>query len=273
MLAMAVIFISSCMPDPLEVDGLKVPKTRIVVSSLVLPDSSVAILLTKSIGALEASKDSDLEALIAEIAINDAEVTIAANGSIYPLKLLQDGVYQGFDIPLIAGNECHLRVVSKAFGEVRATTVVQAPVYFDTVNAEAQPNEYNDYWAQVSYTINDPPSQNYYVLNVQEAKRKDVTEDILKPDAYTRRVEDKTFNHQRFSERFRAMNKTYYPGDSIEVSIASVSEDYFNYVRLRVENGLELVELFSEPVYYPTNIEGGRGFFNLHLTDVRVIVL
>lgn len=269
---MATVLLS-CMPDPLEVDNLKLPETKIVVSSLILPDNSVAILLTKSMGVLEANEDSDPKTLIAEIAINDAEVTITTHDSIYSLKLLQDGVYQGFGIPLVAGRECHLKVVSKSLGEVSATAVVQALIYFDSVKAEAYFNEYNDYWAQVTYTIEDPPSPNYYLLNVQEAKRKELVENILKPDAYTRNVDDKTFNDQKFSEMFRAMNKNFYPGDSIEVSLANVSVDYFNYVKLRLENHLELVEVFSEPIYYPTNVRGGRGFFNLHLTDVRVIVL
>jgi anthranilate/para-aminobenzoate synthase component I len=270
---LSAVLLLSCMPDPLDVTDLKSPAMKIVVSSLILPDRSVAILITKSIGALEASKESDPRELISDIAINDAEVTITVNDSIYSLKLLQDGVYQGFGIPLVAGRECHLKVVSQKFGRVSATTVVQAPIYFDTVKAEPYINEYNDYWAEVTYTIKDPPSPNYYLVNVQGAKRKDLVENILKPDAYTRQVEDKTFDEQEFSEMFRAMNRNFYPGDSIEVSLSNVSVDYFNYVSLRLENKLELVEVFSEPIYYPTNIRGGLGFFTLHLTDVRVIVL
>lgn len=270
----AALGLSSCMPDPLDVDDLNLPGTRIVVSSLILPDNSVAILLTKSIGALEANDDSDPRDLIPGIALNDALVTITVNDSVYSLKLLQDGVYQGIGIPLVPGRECHLKVVSPSLGTVTASTVVQAPIYFDTVTAEPYINEYNDYWAQVTYTIKDPPAPNYYLLNVQKAKRReDLVENILKPDAYTRQVEDKTFDAQEFSEMFRAMNKNFYPGDSIEVSLSNVSLDYFNYVTLRLENQLELVEVFSEPIYYPTNIRGGRGFFTLHLTDVRVVVL
>lgn len=271
--AIAGVLLSACVPDPLGVDDLKVPETRIVVSSLILPDRSVAILLTRSIGALEASEDSDPRELISEIAINDAMVVIEMDGAGYPLQLLQDGVYQGLGIPLAAGKECHLKVVSEQFGEVNASTIVQAPIYFDTVKAEPYVVEPNNCWAQVTYTIKDPPAPNYYLLNVQKAKRKDLVENILKPEAYTRQVEDKTFDAQEYSEMFRAMHKTYTPGDSLEVSLSNVSLDYFNYVTLRLENQLELVEVFSEPVYYPTNVRGGKGFFTLHLTDVRVVVL
>lgn len=265
--------LAACVPDPLDVDDLDFPETEIVVSSLILPDRSVAILLTRSIGALEANEESDPRDLISEIAINDAEVSITANDSVYRLPLLRDGVYQGFGIPLVPGTTCHLNVTSSSLGQVSATAVVQLPIYFDTVEVEPYINEYNDYWAEVTYTIKDPPAPNYYLLNVQELERNALAENILKPEAYTRRVEDKTFNDQQFSEVFRAVNKNFYPGDSIEVSLSNVSLDYFNYVKLRLENKLELVEVFSEPVYYPTNIRGGRGFFTLHLTDTRVIVL
>lgn len=274
-ISMLVIIVSlaACAPDPLDLDHLVIPETQIVVSSAILPDTSVAILLTKSIGALEANEDMDPRALIADIAINDAEVTLTVNDSEYKLALLQDGVYQGTGIPLTAGAACHLKVVSQKYGEVTASTFVQTPIFFDTVNAMPYMNEYNDYWAQVSYTIKDPPSENYYVLNVQEARRRDIIENILQPEAYTRQVDDKAFNAQEFSERFSAINKSVHPGDSIEVSLSNVSADYFSYVTLRLENKVELVEIFSEPIYYPTNVRGGRGFFTLHLTDVRIIVL
>lgn len=271
--ALAAGVLISCVPEPLDVEQLDFPETKIVVSSMILPDRSVAVLLTTSIGALEASQESDPRKLIGDIAINDADVTLTINDSVYRLNLLQDGVYQGIGIPLVAGRECHLRVASNEYGVVTASTIVQAPIYFDTVNAIPYVNEYNDYWAQVSYTIKDPPAPNYYLLNVQEAKRKDLVENILKPEAYTRQVEDKGFDAGEFSEQFRAMNKKFYPGDSIEVSLSNVSLDYFNYVTLRLENKLDLVEVFSEPIYYPTNVKGGRGFFTLHLTDARVIVL
>lgn len=273
LLLLGALCLWACIPEPLNVDGIRVPETKIVVSSLILPDNSVAVLLTRSIGALEASEDSDPHELISEIAINDATVTITMENIVYSLKLLQDGVYQGVGIPLVAGKECRLDVASEMFGRVHATTVVQAPIYFDTVQAEPYLNGQNSCWAQVTYTIKDPPSPNYYLLNVQRLKRKDIAENILKPDAYTRQVEDKTFDAQEFSEMFRAMHKTYNPGDSLEVSLSNVSVDYFNYVTLRLENQLELVEVFSEPVYYPTNVHGGRGFFTLHLTDVRIVVL
>jgi hypothetical protein len=96
---------------------------------------------------------------------------------------------------------------------------------------------------------------------------------LLMPEAHTRAINNKPFNGHHFSETFTATHKNLQPGDTIEVSLSNVPLDYFTYVSLRLENKLELAELFSEPVYYPTNIRGGRGFFTLYISDVRIIVL
>src|SRR5690606_31705599 len=163
-------------------------QTSIVVSSLILPDSSVCVLLTKSIGALDANSETDPHALIASIAINDALVNITSDGHSYPMTLLQDGVYQVVDMPLIPGQEYHLRVRSEAYGEVTASAVVQTPVFFEHVKTRFTGTP-PDHIVRVAYTITDPPGANYYVLNVQEARRRNVVEDILKVDAYAVIVE------------------------------------------------------------------------------------
>ena len=47
------------LPDPLEVDDIPVVKPQIVVSSQIVPDQSLVVLLTKTFGALGANDDSD----------------------------------------------------------------------------------------------------------------------------------------------------------------------------------------------------------------------
>jgi len=262
----------ACMPEPLEVENIPVIRPQIVVSSQILSDTLVVVALTKTLGALDAGKRSDPYDLIAEIAINDAFVTITTKGVTYELKHLQDGAYQGFYIPLAAGDECHLSVKSAAFGEVSATTVVQQPVYFDTLKAETYYNGFDEF-AQVSYMLTDPPSTNYYMINVQGAKKDVVIKNIMNPDAYIKLLEDGEFNGLVFSDVFNSAPYKFEEGDSIAISLANVSKDYYDFLKLRVVNRLGLVEYLSEPIDYPSNVRGGRGFFNLHIPDVRVVVL
>ena len=41
----------------------------------------------------------------------------------------------------------------------------------------------------------------------------------------------------------------------------------------RQEKSVLKIKVDSEPVHYPSNVKGGRGFFNLHYPDGRVLLL
>src|SRR5688572_26321631 len=109
-----LIFIAGgCLPDPLDVDGIPVVKPQIVVSTQIIPDQSLVVLLTKTFGALDASDDSDPEALLDQIAIDDAIVTITGPKGDYELEPLENGLYGGLIIPFEAGEEYELKVNSE----------------------------------------------------------------------------------------------------------------------------------------------------------------
>ncbi len=44
-------------------------------------------------------------------------------------------------------------------------------------------------------------------------------------------------------------------------------------MELRQDNRFSLVEFLGEPINYPTNVVGGKGFFNLYIPDIRTFVL
>lgn len=270
---LALAGLLSCEPHPLDIDDLQFAETRIVVSSMILSDGSVAVHLSKSLDALAASDESDPRELIASIAINDANVTLTTGGKKYILTLLQDGIYKRTGIPLVPGQRCDLQVVSASHGTVTATTTIQGAVPLEAAKATLIKDEHSTSWIDVSYTLRDPATTNYYLITLQRPRKEEYMDRLLQPEAYTHAVEDVAFNGLPFSETFTATHKNLHAGDTVEVSLSNVSPDYFAYVKLRLENQLELAELFSEPVYYPTNIQGGRGFFSLHIPDVRMMVL
>jgi hypothetical protein len=274
-MAMAAIVTSlmSCEPSPLDVDSLKIPDTGIVINSMILRDSSVAVLVTQSMRPLQATDEADPRKLIASVAINDATVSVTANGLRYNLALWRDGVYKSTDIPLIPGRQYDLDVVSKSFGQASATTILQPPVALVSATATPAQSQYNTRGVQVGYSLYDPPGSNHYLVAIQRPKHESDIDLLLLPMAYTHAIDDKAFNDTEFSETFIATTKDLLPGDTVEVSLSNVSADYYDYVVMRMENQLKLAELFSEPVYYPSNIRGGRGFFTLYLSDVKVMVL
>jgi hypothetical protein len=268
--ALAVVLWWSCLPDPLEVRNIPALKPEIVVNTQIIPDESLVVFLTKTFGALEASDDSDPFELVDAIAVNDATVILDGPTSSDTLLFLGAGIYGGLTLSLNAGETYTLRVISPSMGTVRATTTVTPRVEFESLSLKS----YDDTLMQVSYSINDPEDRNFYMINVQRLTlRDDLAERLLNPYVYTRVIDDAEYNGMVITDTLHATPRDYAPGDTVAVFLSNIQESYYNFIKLRLDNRVGFVEFVSEPVNYPTNVEGGRGFFNLHLPDVRVFVV
>ena len=267
------IVVMACIPDPLDVDGIPTVKPQIVVSTQIIPDQSLVVLLTKSFSALDADSDTDPEVLLGQIAVADATVTLTGPDSTYELLPVTLGFYGGMIIPFEPGEEYTLHISSPTLGEVHATTVVKPQITFQNINATLYYNDFADTMAQITHRIVDPAGKNWYMLNVQEVERVDIVENIINPRAFTRLLDDVEFENTTYEETFRVFPRDYEPGDTIAVSLSNISEEYYRFLELRQDNRFSLVEFLGEPINYPTNVVGGKGFFNLYIPDIRTFVL
>ena len=100
----------SCIPDPLDVESVPTVTPELVVSTQIIPDQSLLVLLTRTFGALDASDDSDPAALLELIAVNDALVTVEGPNGTDTLPSLGNGTYGGVFIPFKADETYHLSV-------------------------------------------------------------------------------------------------------------------------------------------------------------------
>jgi anthranilate/para-aminobenzoate synthase component I len=222
---------------------------------------------------LDASEDSDAQELLDQIAVEDATVTISNARQTYNLATLGSGVYGGIFIPFSAGEEYTLHVTSETLGEVSATTTVKPMISFDDIEAELYFDGYDDTLVQVIYTLTDPTEKNWYMLNVQQIERDELIEDALNPRSFMRLLDDAEFDGQKYGEAFRAFQRDFSAGDTVAVFLSNISEEYYNFMKLRLDNRFSFIEYLSEPVNYPSNVVGGKGFFNLYVPDVRTFVL
>lgn len=266
------IYITSCVPDSLEVKGIPVVKPQIVVSTQIIPDQSLVVLLTKTFGALDISEDSDPQAVLDQIAVEDATVTITGNGTEYTLAPLGNGFYGGTLIEFVEGEVYDLLVDSESLGEVTATTTVQRQVGFENIKAELYFTGYDDSLAQITYSFNDPEEKNWYMLNVMEVEVDEIQEDLLNPYLFTRLLEDTQFNGRKYTETFRVFPQDFETGDTIAVYLSNISASYYDFMQLRLDNRFSFIQFLSEPVNYPSNVKGGKGFFNLYIPDIRFFV-
>lgn len=270
--------LGSCIPEPLEVKNVPTIQPELVVATQMIPDVGLVVLLTRTFGALDASSDSDPDMLLNQIAVNDAEITLYGPSGTYTLERLEYGEYGGYGVyggihtSFQAGETYELRIKSASLGEVYATTTVQAPITFEAVEAELYYNEFNDTLAQITYSLQDPPEKNWYTINVQEVEREDVVQNLINPRAFTVLLDDTVFNGQLYQAQFRVFPRDFAPGDTIAVSLSNVSEDYYKFLKLRMDNRFSFVEFLGEPINYPSNVVGGRGYFNLYVPDVRYFI-
>lgn len=274
MISAGMFAVAACLPEPLAVDNIPQLKPKIVVSSQMTTNQTVAVLLTKSVGALDASDDSDPQELLDQIALNDATVTLRHNDQTYAFTFVENGLYNSSQIPLVAGDEYELIVESASLGTVTASTQVMARVEFDFVEASIYDNGF-DTLADVRYGFTDLLGENFYMFNVQRLTRDVEPEDLLNPDVFIELIEaGPPFDGLIHSYNNRIISRRdFMPGDTIGVFLSNISKGYYDFMQLRMDSRFNFADFLGEPANYPTNIKGGLGFFNLYIPDVRILEL
>lgn len=268
-----LLILASCVPDPLELKEIPDVEPEIVVATQMVGDQSVVVLLTRTFSALEESDDQSPEEFFKKIAINDAVVTISGPGGSNPLVFRENGLYTGAGLSFQPGETYELRVESQTLGVVSATTSVQPRVELQQVEADLYYEGLNDTLAVITYEFQDPPEKNWYLFNVQKVEQEDLLKNSINPRAFAALFEDAEFNGKYYKEGYSFSPEEYAPGDTIAVSFSNISQEYYQFMALRTEERLSFLEFLSEPFNYPSNIRGGKGFFNLYLPDVRFLIL
>lgn len=265
----AACWLSGCLPDPLDVKDVPTLQPHIVVSSQVIPGQSIAVLLTQSIGALSAGSATDAQTLLNKIVINDATVTISYQGKTDTLQFINTGVYGSVTTPLIAGEEYRLQVNSPSMGSVSASTFMRPQVKFESLAAKLYVTG-NDTLAKVDYEFNDAPGKNWYMIDVQRFRsRQDLTK-LLNPRMFTKIMTDEGFDGLSHHDSLTVPFRRFAEGDTVAVFLANISEEYYSYLSVSLDNRNSVSALVSEPLNLPTNVQNGYGYFNMHFPDVRV---
>jgi len=262
----------ACLPDPLELTDVNTPESKIVVSSQAIEDYAVAILLTRSISALDGNANSDPVELLTKVVINDATVKIVGGGNTYPLHYVEFGVYGNKSMTLVPGETYTLFVDSPTMGSVTSTTTAKALVPFDEVDASIYISG-RDTLASINYQFKDEPGSNWYMLNAQHLTFKEGGTRIFNPTVTTKVMTDSDFDGTMKAGNFKMLFDEVKPGDTIAVTISNIDKDYYDFMKLREDTRFGFAAVLGEPINYPTNVLGGLGFFTLYSSDRRIFTL
>jgi hypothetical protein len=263
---------AGCIPDPLPVEDIAQLKPKIVVSSQIVPGGALVILLTRSLSALETGRGADPQALISQIAIDSAEVWLIGDGRMESLPDLSNGLYGNINLNLLPNTDYTLTVKTKELGTVSAITQLKPFVPFRTAQAKLYTSIY-DSAALVNYSLQDPLGANWYMINVQKFSQGNEITSYLNPRVFTRLVRDSIDDGKVKQEEFRVLFRRFSKGDTVAVFLSNISEDYYDFLKMRNDRRYNLSAFASEPINFNSNVKGGLGYFNLHLPDVRVFVL
>jgi membrane-bound metal-dependent hydrolase YbcI (DUF457 family) len=266
------VFASSCIPTPLPIDDIAKLQPKVVVSSQMLPGGVLVILITKSVSALEAGWGSNPEDVLSKAAISDAEVTISVGDAIVALPNLGDGLYGNINLDLQPNRDYMLKVKTPELGEVYSITQMKPFVPFRSVQATLFKSQF-DSVANVSYSLQDLPGLNWYMVNVQKFSQTQQITSLLNPRVFTHLRSDSAVEGKILEEEFKVLFRRFKVGDTVAVTMASISQEYYQFLKTRFDRRYSAGAFATEPLNFKSNVNGGLGYFNLFLPDARLFVL
>jgi hypothetical protein len=260
------LIVFSCRPKPIDLK-VQPAESKLVVFTQVVPDHVMLVTLTKSFSPLSGNTEESLSSLL----VSGATVKVTSNNQVYDFYELTPGVYASYSVVSFQAGQVFELTASADGQTITSTSVMLDKVTFSAVTPRVE-KFVADTNIFVDYSITDDPSRsNWYLINVY--KKQQVGTDFTNYFSNGSNVmsksiliSDKEFNGS-YSSTIELENTFH--NDSIAVTLSNISEQYFNYLGFRINNGSVLNQLNVEPINYPTNIINGYGFFNTHFPDIH----
>lgn len=282
LLAIALLL---CACQPKEKDIYIAPhEPKLVVFSQVIPNTVMIVALAKSFPILTSGYDpsgSMDSALLAEMLVTDATVVITYQDKTDTLLNLGKGVYTSVFIPQFVDETYHLSVVdNKTNLRISASEKMLPEVNLKTVAMTGV----SDGSFKLDYTFDDPAGTNWYMINVYHQVD---TNKIDSSDFQVNNLFGKKSNqlaHTAFFSDYGFVNPEItgeFIMEGIDTSISkdfiitlsNISEQYYSYLDKRKKSQNIFTEIFKEAINYPTNVQGGYGFFLTHHPGIKYIHL
>lgn len=261
--------LGACRPEPLSIEIPQL-EPKVVVASQIVPPDILLVSLSKSFSALtDIEEDSTGEAL-SQLFIRGASVGLEYDGRQDSLIEVENGFYIGLDIDALPGRTYRLSIQDTGGLSATAEASFLAAMTFDSIVPTLERGD--DTLVEIEYTLRDLPGDNWYMLNFySNLGNEDSTFNIgsilggenVNGFLGTELISDDEFAADgsfKESVTFFGLQDT----NLVAVSISNISEEYYNYLVLRERAGNIFSQIVSEPINYPTNVEGGLGFFTLH---------
>ncbi len=275
-------------------DDLKAEKTKLVINSVISPDSVFTVNVSKTANIFDEETLDNLPF------INDAEVKVFENGNfLFNLDSKDNGYYRKDYYPL-PGKKYTVEVYHKDFDPVTSGAVIPGVVKvkkFDTISLE-QIDQYTSA-LKSGFLFDDPPGEdNYYMLQGEitylddsgafyntflDFRVPDVDENLYAVSNGDKLLwSDKLIDGHEIKIEFYffdgyietgKMLKSIKDGNAIfKFYFSNISKDYFLYLKTeRLYYETANTDPFMEPVIIHSNVKNGYGIFGAMNTDTTNI--
>ena len=260
---------------------------KLVISSLFIPDSIILVTVSRSFSALSVKNLEGLdEDLINTLLVDRARVTITSKGQNQVLSRLSPGVYIGALKEARSLDPFLLEVYDSAKNiSVRSQTRLEPQVRFDSVSLlrtvvgvdtsfvmyyqfRDRPNEDNWYLVQ-GFEIPafaNPENVEFDIENGEVKVRANISNRVFfQPNTnilFTHLISDLTLENDSVSNEIALASQ---PIDTAIFVLINIDHGYYDFLQARKRSGGIITSLTSEPVNHPSNVEGGYGYFTMHL--------
>lgn len=278
-LVFACLLVSACLPEDLLIE-VAPAEPQIVIASQTLPGDILIVFVSRSFSALEGNEDSLSTDFAEQILVDSASVRITINGQIDTLNALEDvpGIYiSRFNLPIDEG-EIRLDVFDSLTGqEVYAVTAALPQVAPDTVSFLEEIIQ-GDTVHRIHYAFTDSAeTDNWYVINVFDpvvyaASFEENPLGLIGGDEwvfYEELISDQVLTENKVERTVQVENRVI--SDTVAFFMANISEGYFRFLDARQRSNGIIASATSEPINFPSNVEGGLGYFAVQRPTIRLV--
>jgi hypothetical protein len=269
----------SCVPKPLDII-LPEQQSKMVVSSLIIPNQIMLVSLTRSFTSLSNPNDTSGSngdsTFYKKYVVDSALVVVSYSGKSDTLFRTSPGIYASLNTLQISGNTYTLYVKDYTSGEeITAQSVMLDKISFDSIRPYII-RGLKDTTAYIKYSFTDQPANsNYYMVNYSSVSQAGSFSKGLPGlnntnfqdlDLYT---ENDLVNGR--IEREKELNVA--ATDTINIQLVNISKGFFEFMTAYKRSGKLINQLTGQPINYPSNVRNGYGYFNTHYPDVKLFDL
>ena len=269
------MMLASCLPPSIDIDVEPAPP-QLCIASLVLGNNGIVVGLTRSYSPLESSPDTDTLSnnLVDQILVSGAAVTISYGAQTDTLYEVTPGIYTNLLTTITEGETYTLRAVDPQMNlSVYAVTTMRPDVVPDTVYPYIVRNN-PDTMVYFHYRLRDnTATENYYVVNFVKKVNGDSTFDINSIFAAGSNevltefelLDDQAFENGVLEKDVHVFSAGQH--DTVAVTVSEISKGYYEFLTALKRSSSIFNQLTGEPITYPSNVEGGHGYFTMHRTN------